>query len=745
MLKIKINTFEFFVKSDISVLEACKFVGITVPRFCYHETLSVAGNCRMCLVEIEKSPKPVASCAFPISNNMQIFVDTPLVKKARENVLELLLLNHPLDCPICDQAGECDLQDQVKVFGGDFSRFFFNKRGVEDKFCGPLIKTIMTRCIHCTRCVRFGAEIAGVDYLGTLNRGKGTEIGGYISKMFNSEISGNVIDLCPVGALTSKPYAFKARPWELRSEETIDLNDSLGSNVYVNLKDSKILRVLPKSNLEINGSIISDKARFSYDSVRNRRLQTPFEKNSESNSYTSLSWENVLKNKIHELLKDFYLKSDAHSNRKVPYTILVNEELDLNSLLLLKNVVNSLTNGIRLRTISKYNTPTNRFSSWLSSKISDIQSISKVCFLVSSNIRLEASLLNTKLRIKTVDQDFTVYGLGQKFNSTFGLQFVNLNITNFLNIFKGKDVLLSNALIFFKSPLFFIGESFFNRFSVKSIFIEQLKNIIPTSKIFLIGKACNTEGVSFLNIKSLTKKDLIESNVVLAINLEDTVAIRRFCKSFSTKLFWINSHGPKLNLNADLLLPSRTFFENEGIYLNLEQRPQKSTQILNEKSSSSTALNPKEIILRLFPLNSIDNTELDTSAANVSNKVLSLKNQGLKEVRYLDAAYNNLNYTFPASIINKVHQFESKTFLKKFVFTDFINEIILSPKIFNFTSKKLSNELLFSKKYNSYVTCYNTYPCKSLTENFYLSNQFTKNSTIMAQCFQESSKTITNF
>jgi len=295
MIKIEINGLEFLVKSNLSVLEACKYVGITIPRFCYHETLSVAGNCRMCLVEIGNSPKPVASCALPILNNMKIFVDTPLVKKARENVLETLLLNHPLDCPICDQGGECDLQDQTKIFGSDYSRFFFNKRGVEDKYCGPLIKTIMTRCIHCTRCVRFGAEIAGVEYLGTLNRGSSTEISGYLSSFFNSEISGNVIDLCPVGALTSKPYAFKARPWELRTNESIDLTDSTGSNIYVNYKESEILRILPKVNSDINDSIISDKARFSYDAVKNQRLLKLFtKKDTNSSKFEIQNWNFIL-------------------------------------------------------------------------------------------------------------------------------------------------------------------------------------------------------------------------------------------------------------------------------------------------------------------------------------------------------------------------------------------------------------------------------------------------------------------
>jgi len=276
MVCIKINELKFLIKPGTTIIEACKTVGITIPRFCYHETLSISGNCRMCLVEIEGLEKPVASCLTEISEGISIYTDSAFVQKARENVVETLLLNHPLDCPICDQAGECDLQDQVKSFGNESTRYYFNKRGVEDKNCGPLIKTIMTRCIHCTRCVRFGSEVAGIDFLGTLNRGTSTEIGSYVSKFFDSEISGNVIDLCPVGALTSKPYGFKARPWELRVNETIDLTDSTGSNMYINFKESDIYRVLPKSNKNINEQIISDKARFSYDSNRKNRIKNIF-------------------------------------------------------------------------------------------------------------------------------------------------------------------------------------------------------------------------------------------------------------------------------------------------------------------------------------------------------------------------------------------------------------------------------------------------------------------------------------
>jgi NADH dehydrogenase (ubiquinone) Fe-S protein 1 len=289
MIKLFVNNIPVLVPSNTSILEACDAIGVTVPRFCYHERLNVAGNCRMCLVEIEKAPKPIASCAFPVAPNMRIYTDTPMVQKARENVLEFLLMNHPLDCPICDQGGECDLQEQTMAFGSDRSRYFYSKRGVEDKNCGPLVKTIMTRCIHCTRCVRFFQDIAGQEDFGTTLRGQDTEIGTYLGKNLTSELSGNIIDLCPVGALTSKPYAFKARPWEIRSHESIDLTDSTGSNIYVNFKESDIIRILPKNNSEINKNLISNKARFSYDSVKIQRLQKIFYKNELNNKFEKIN------------------------------------------------------------------------------------------------------------------------------------------------------------------------------------------------------------------------------------------------------------------------------------------------------------------------------------------------------------------------------------------------------------------------------------------------------------------------
>ena len=277
MPKLTIDGTEVEVEPGTSLLQACEAAGKEIPRFCYHERLSIAGNCRMCLIEVEGGPpKPVASCAMTAADDMVVHTDSPMVKKAREGVMEFLLANHPLDCPICDQGGECDLQDQAMAFGTDGSRFAENKRAVEDKNMGPLIKTEMTRCIHCTRCVRFTTEVAGIYDLGATGRGEDMEITTYLEKAVMSEMSGNVIDLCPVGALTSKPYAFTARPWELSKTETIDVMDAVGSNIRVDARGSEVMRILPRINDDVNEEWISDKTRFVWDGLRRQRLDTPY-------------------------------------------------------------------------------------------------------------------------------------------------------------------------------------------------------------------------------------------------------------------------------------------------------------------------------------------------------------------------------------------------------------------------------------------------------------------------------------
>ncbi|WP_310474006.1 NADH-quinone oxidoreductase subunit NuoG [Sandarakinorhabdus sp.] len=276
MPKLTVDGIEVEVPNGATVLQACEAAGAEIPRFCYHERLSIAGNCRMCLVDMEKSPKPVASCAMPAADGQVIHTRTEKVKKAREGVMEFLLINHPLDCPICDQGGECDLQDQAITYGKGASRYDENKRAVTEKYMGPLIKTVMTRCIHCTRCVRFAEEVAGVEEIGAIGRGESMQITSYLEKAVTSEVSGNVIDLCPVGALTSKPYAFQARPWELKKTDSIDVMDAIGSNIVVGSRGAAVMRVTPRINDDVNEEWLGDKSRFAVDGLSERRLDSPW-------------------------------------------------------------------------------------------------------------------------------------------------------------------------------------------------------------------------------------------------------------------------------------------------------------------------------------------------------------------------------------------------------------------------------------------------------------------------------------
>ena len=292
MPKITINGKEIEFEKGMTVLQACELANVEIPRFCYHEKLSIAGNCRMCLVEMEKSQKPIASCAMPAAEGMNIKTNTEFVEKARKGVMEFLLANHPLDCPVCDQGGECDLQDQSMYYGVDKSRFVENKRQVKEKYMGPLIKTQMTRCIHCTRCVRFATEVAGVPEIGAIGRGENMEITTYLEQAMESELSANVIDLCPVGALTSKPYAFEARPWELKKTESIDVMDAVGSNIRVDTYNWEVKRVLPRLNNDINEEWISDKTRYSCDGLLKQRLEVPYIK--KNNKLERSTWDEAI-------------------------------------------------------------------------------------------------------------------------------------------------------------------------------------------------------------------------------------------------------------------------------------------------------------------------------------------------------------------------------------------------------------------------------------------------------------------
>ena len=337
MVKVKINGIENDVQEGLTILQACEEAGLEIPRFCYHDRLSIAGNCRMCLVDVEGAPKPIASCAMPINEGMSIHTNTQSVKKAREGVMEFLLINHPLDCPVCDQGGECDLQDQTVAFGPENSRFNENKRSVDEKHMGPLIKTYMTRCIHCTRCIRFADEVAGVNQLGALNRGEDMEITTYLEKTLDSELSANIVDLCPVGALTSKPYQFEARPWELKKTESIDVMDAVGSNIRVDTYGWKVKRILPVLNEDINEEWISDKTRYACDGLLTQRIDTPLIKS--NGKFKETDWNESLLT-VKELLK---------SNKPEEIVFLLGDFIDLETAYLIKKLADTLNIIINLR------------------------------------------------------------------------------------------------------------------------------------------------------------------------------------------------------------------------------------------------------------------------------------------------------------------------------------------------------------------------------------------------------------
>jgi NADH-quinone oxidoreductase subunit G len=407
MPKLTIDNTEVEVPAGYTVLQACELLGIEIPRFCYHERLSIAGNCRMCLVTMKGSPKPVASCAMPAAEGMVIETDTPAVHKMRKGVMEFLLINHPLDCPICDQGGECDLQDQAMGYGFDRSRFHENKRAVENKNLGPLIKTIMTRCIHCTRCIRFATEIAGVPELGATGRGEHMEVGTYVEKALTSELSGNMIDLCPVGALTSKPYAFVARPWELTKTESIDVMDAVGSNIRVDTRGGEVMRVLPRLNEAINEEWISDKTRFACDGLRRQRLDRPYVRR--DGRLRPATWDEA-----------FAAIGSALSGMDGQRIAAIAGDLACaESMIALKDLMAELGSPhLDCRQDGAALPPSPRAGYLFNTTIAGIET-ADACLLIGTNPRIEAPLINARLRKRWLMGRFPVGLVGEAVDLTY--------------------------------------------------------------------------------------------------------------------------------------------------------------------------------------------------------------------------------------------------------------------------------------------------------------------------------------
>jgi NADH-quinone oxidoreductase subunit G len=573
-MKIFINNIELEVIPNTTVLEACSLIGINLPRFCYHQELSISGNCRMCLIEIEKSIKPIAACAMPVVPNMKIFTETPLVKKARESVLEFLLLNHPLDCPICDQGGECDLQDQVFNFGSDKSRFYEKKRVVENKNFGPLIKTIMTRCIHCTRCVRFTSEIAGIniDYLGTVNRGQQTEITTFIQKAILSELSGNLIDLCPVGALTSKPYAFVSRPWELKSIDSIDIFDSLGSSIKIDYKECKIVRILPRfDKFSINKEWITDKIRFSYDSIYINRIIEPLLNN--SGYFYHLTWNHIIKK-----IKSFFEK--IHPSK---ICFVIGNKIDIESIFSLKLLSDNFG-------ISKFIHDKSFFINYDYSNnyTFNLKLIEKadIIFLIGTNPKTEANLLNLQIQQNKFIKNIII--VGSSFDSTYKLnKFISLDLDIFLKILEGLHK-YSKILNEAKLPLIIYG----SRFLKLQQFVKTINNlnskikIINSDFINLIPTDSNNVGNFNLGVSPFIPEILNEVKLFYLVHpsKEFLDFLNNFYKYKNSEkrpiVIYQGTHLPSNEISfINYYLPGKTFFEKEGGYFNIENMYQKSAKI----------------------------------------------------------------------------------------------------------------------------------------------------------------------
>ena len=684
MIKVTVDGTNVFVKRGSTVLQACEAVGIEIPRFCYHERLSVAGNCRMCLVEIEKTPKPVASCAMPTMDGMKVFTNTPLVKKAREAVLEFLLLNHPLDCPICDQGGECDLQDQAMLFGSDRSRFYETKRGVEDKNCGPLIKTIMTRCIHCTRCVRFATEIAGVEELGTTGRGIDTEIGTYVEKTFNSELSGNIIDLCPVGALTSKPYAFMSRPWELRSTNSIDISDGIGSNIRIDSRGTEVLRILPRFNESINEEWISDKARFSYDGLRLQRIESPYIR--KNGQLVPAHWAEAF-----DIIAQQLYKSLSNTSTKPRILGLVSESIDLESAWVLKRWFQLLGANFDLKTALDNEIKCNLQVNYLqNTSIASIEE-SDLCLLIGVDPRYEASLLNVRLRKRYLEGGFTVASVGSPLNLTFPCQQLGLGKKTFIDVCEGYHP-FSKQLAMAQKPIVIIGSTLFSSKTDNSLaynLVNVLKSNVPAlvnsgwNGLNFLNLEVNSVGIFDLGISEENSNNQYDIAFLLASDLSSTKL------SKDTFVIYQGSHGDISANIADVVLPGATFVEKSNIFTNVEGHSQIANKVISPPGLAREDWKVLTELIRFL----IRTCLVNKKVVSKGRQKLSNTDKIIKLVPSIASCYNT----------NYYYRNESHTFL----------ETKLGQTKFN-NSEKL--------------------PFNKSVHNFYITSNITRASVTMVKC-----------
>ena len=555
MRTIVIDDNEIEVDSAMTLIQACEQAGIEVPRFCYHERLTIAGNCRMCLVEVVGGPpKPAASCAMqvrdlrpgPEGQPPVIKTNSPMVKKAREGVMEFLLINHPLDCPICDQGGECDLQDQAMAYGLDFSRFREAKRASTDLDLGPLVETHMTRCISCTRCVRFTTEVAGITQMGQTGRGEDSEITSYLGETLNSNLQGNIIDLCPVGALTSKPYAFTARPWELTKTETIDVMDALGSNIRVDTKGREVMRILPRNHDEVNAEWISDKTRFVWDGLRRQRLDQPYLR--ENGKLRPATWPEALK-----------AAAAAMSGKNL--VGLIGDLVPVEAGFALKNLVEGLGGAVECRVDGAKLPALNRSGYVGSAVIEDIDAADEI-YLIGCNPRLEAPVLNARIR-QAWTKGAEVKLVGQAVDLTYDYELIGVDRAALAKLLKTSKSATA--------PLFIIGMGALVEADGAAVLGHAMGLAEDAGgKLMVLHTAASRVGM--LDIDATC-----EGGVPAALDSAEVVfnlGVDEVEIAAGPVVIYQGSHGDRGAHRADIIFPSAAYTEENGLFVNTEGRPQ---------------------------------------------------------------------------------------------------------------------------------------------------------------------------
>ncbi len=583
MAKLKVDGKEIEVPDHYTLLQAAEEAGAEVPRFCFHERLSIAGNCRMCLVEVKGGPpKPAASCAMgvrdlrpgPNGEAPEIFTNTPMVKKAREGVMEFLLINHPLDCPICDQGGECDLQDQAMAFGMDSSRYKENKRAVEDKYIGPLVKTIMTRCIHCTRCVRFTTEVAGISELGLIGRGEDAEITTYLEQAMTSELQGNVIDLCPVGALTSRPYAFQARPWELTKTESIDVMDAVGSAIRVDSRGREVMRIMPRINEQVNEEWISDKTRFIWDGLRTQRLDRPYVRR--NGRLSQATWAEAF-----AAIREAVSRTSADRIGAIAGDLAAVEEMYA-----LKQLMASLGSAnIDCRQDGAALDPSlGRASYIFNPTIEGIEQADAV-LIIGSNPRFEASVLNTRIRKRSRMGDLPVGVIGDMGDLRYDYEMLGAGPETLKELADGKGKFFS-VLKKAKRPLIIVGQGAVARedgFAVLGLAARLATAVGAVSDEWngfavLHTAAARVGGLDIGFVPGEGGKsagEMLGATDVLFLLGADEFDMAATGSAF---VVYIGTHGDAGAHRADVILPASAYTEKSGTYVNTEGRVQQTNR-----------------------------------------------------------------------------------------------------------------------------------------------------------------------